>query len=159
MFGVAMYRPGNDHNVGGLLRTAHVFGADVFCLIGATYRRTGTDTTNAAKHMPVTRYAHWQDFVEAWSGRASIVAVENAAAALSLTTYRHPADALYVLGNERYGLPVEVLAGCDDVVRIATPNPWPLNVCTAGSIVIAHRAAGAVAQVVPASMVPRGQAS
>lgn len=144
MFGVAMYRPTREQNVGGMLRSAHVFGADVFCTIGAKYRRAHADTTNAAKHMRVLEYEEWQGFLGEWQGLLPLVAVENAAYARPLAAYPHPEDAMYILGSELQGLPAHVLAECDEVVRIDTPNPWPLNVTTAGSIVIAYRFASSV---------------
>jgi tRNA G18 (ribose-2'-O)-methylase SpoU len=143
MLGVAMYRPTRDTNIGGMLRTAHVFGADAFCLVGAKYQRRASDTTNAAKHIALFEYESWSMFHEQWSGTTALIAVENAAGAISASMYRHPEDAMYILGNEKDGLPNHVLETCDTVIAIDTPNPWPLNVTTAGSIVIAYRYAAA----------------
>ena len=139
MFGVVMYEPSKECNAGGLLRTAHIYGAELFCMIGAQYSRRAADTTNASKHIQVLEYGSWAEFLSDWSQSMRLVAVENTATAEPLSGYRHYEDSLYIVGNERRGIPEHVLLSCDDTIQISTPRPWPLNVATAGSIVISHR--------------------
>jgi tRNA G18 (ribose-2'-O)-methylase SpoU len=139
-FAVGIVGGKSPENLGGLWRSAHAFGADFLFTVGARYpRRHPTDTSDAAKHVPLWEFRGWAAFREACPLGADIVGIELSDAAHALPRFRHPERAVYVLGAEDRGLPEEAMRGCDRIVQI--PGALCLNVATAGSIVMYDRIA------------------
>ena len=66
-----------------------------------------------------------------------LVGVELDDRAVDLPTFRHPAQAAYILGPERGSLSEAMLARCEHVVRI--PTQFCINVAIAGAIVMYDR--------------------
>ncbi len=60
--------------------------------------------------------------------------MELAETSVPLETYEHPDRAVYILGNERNGLPEPVLSACHEIVQL--PGNFSVNVSVAGSIVL-----------------------
>lgn len=131
-FGLAFYEPKTEGNFGAAVRSAHCFGASFVAMIGARYRRTPADTTNAAKHMPVFEFTDLDAFVTGLPRLGTLVSVE-VDGATDLRQYKHPERAVYLLGGEDRTLP----RLCGDRVMIDTP--MCLNMAVAASIVIYDR--------------------
>lgn len=144
-FGVAIYHPKREVNVGSLLRTAHTYGAAYLATVGRRYEKQSSDTTRVAACVPLVHHATLDDLVEHLPESCPLVGVEQSVTAMSLTRFAHPPRALYLLGAEDHGLPPEVLARCHRVVEVPTPSLWPLNVAVAGSLVIHDRYVKAIA--------------
>ena len=138
-FGVAVYRPKHQVNIGTLFRTAHLLNASYLAVIGARYKRQPSDTNNATYHMPLYEYGTWEDFLSHLPKGTRVVGVELDVRAKVIDDYKHPAQAVYVLGAEDDGLPPEVLNACDDIVRLRGARS--MNVAVAGSIVLYSRGA------------------
>ena len=66
-----------------------------------------------------------------------LVGVEITDDAIDLPSFRHPTQAVYVMGAERQSLSTEMAARCDHMIKI--PTKFSLNVATAGAIVMYDR--------------------
>lgn len=137
-FGVGVYHPKREVNVGTLLRSAHVYGAKFVFTIGVRYRRQATDTTNVGANIPVLEFESLLD-AQRTLRYLPFVAVELDKRAVKLTEFEHPKRAVYLVGADDYGLSQDVLDRCDSIVQVPTAKPFSLNLSVAGSIVLADR--------------------
>ncbi len=79
----------------------------------------------------------FEDFLCSLTKGASLIGVELDPRSISVTTYKHPERAVFLLGAEDSGLPQDILGKCDDIIQI--PASISLNVAVAGSIVLYDR--------------------
>ena len=126
-------------NVGTLMRSAHVLGASFVFTVGKRYRREKSDTVDATRHTPLFHHDSIESLGQHMPHGASLVGVELCDHAVDLVEFKHPQQAVYLLGAEDSGLGGEGLAACDHVVRI--PGTYSVNVAVAGSIVLYDRLA------------------
>ena len=138
-FGVAIYRPKHDTNVGSLWRTAVAYGAAFMATIGRRYVHQASDTGNARMHTPLHHYTDIDDLIAHLPHSCPLVGVELDPRAVPLDRFAHPLRALYLLGAEDHGLPQQVIDRCHHLVTIPAAVAWSLNVSVAGGIVAAHR--------------------
>lgn len=138
-FAVGIYHPKHQINVGGLMRSAGLFGAAMVFAVGQRYRRQASDTMNAAAHIPLLHFADVDDLVEHLPYSCPLVGVELDDRAVSLGDYVHPLRGAYLFGAEDHGLPGPVLDRCHAVVQIETLAPWSMNVAAAGTVLLYHR--------------------
>ncbi|MCJ9428102.1 RNA methyltransferase [Kordiimonas marina] len=130
-------------NIGNLVRTAHAFGASfafavnpkVIAHSGELVTKPVTDTSKSAGQMPFFTYAS-ADEVPIPEG-CQLVGIEITDDAVDLPSFRHPLNAIYVLGGERKSLSPSMAARCDHMIKI--PTKFSLNVATAGAIVLYDR--------------------
>ncbi|MGF1592500.1 MAG: RNA methyltransferase [Kiloniellaceae bacterium] len=125
-------------NLGSLMRSAHAFGASFFFTIEAAFNAHAvkqSDTSDAAKHLPLYTYASVDDL--SLPRGCALVGVELTEDAVELPTFFHPQAAAYVLGRERGSLSPALQARCDHLVKI--PTRFCVNVGTAGAIVMYDR--------------------
>lgn len=136
-FGVGIVHTKTPANVGVLWRTADLLGASFLFTVGRRYHREPGDTMKSWKHIPLW---NWQDVDDLWKHiphECRMVGVELIDGATPLAEYRHWERAIYLLGAEDHGLPLEVLRRCHDVVVL--PGARSMNVAVAGSIVLYDR--------------------
>ena len=143
-FGVGIVSSKTPENVGGLWRSAHAFGASMIFTVAFRPPRQPTDTTKAARHVPLMQWEDWDMFLAHRPADCALVAVETddgkrARVPYRLPEFSHPERALYVLGAEDRGLSNSQVAACEHLVEI--PTTLCLNVATAGSIVMYDRCA------------------
>jgi len=138
-FGIGVYRPKHEVNVGSLWRTAIAYDAAFLATIGRRYTYQASDTGNAARHTPLHHYPDLDDLIAHLPHGCPVVGVELDPRATQLDEFRHPERALYLLGAEDHGLPPKVIDRCHYLVGIPSVLPRSLNVAVAGGIVIAHR--------------------
>lgn len=136
-FGIGIYKPKTEMNVGTLWRSAYNMGAYFIFVIGARYRRQPSDTVKAFKHIPFYSYDTWEDFKKYMPYNCQIICIELDDKAKDLKTFKHPERAVYVLGAEDSGIPKKYLKG-NQVVQI-NDCKFCLNVAVAGSIVLYDR--------------------
>lgn len=134
-FGIGIYHPKRSENIGSLWRTAHSFGADFLFTIGPRYHKQASDTSDATRHVPLFKYNSWEEFRRHTPGQ--IVCVEIDSKAEDLKSFKHPEQAVYVLGAEDYGIPPRYLEQYQ-TVKISG-GLYCLNVAVAGSIVLYDR--------------------
>lgn len=125
-FGVGLYRPKSEANVGAALRACGVYGAAMMALQGQRFKKSSTDTMKAWRHLPLLESA---DLLASIPYGCVPVAVELSPNARSLVTYTHPERAFYIFGPEDGSVGKEVLAGCRDVIYIPTNGCMNLAAC------------------------------
>ena len=136
-FGIGIYKPKTETNVGTLWRSAHSFGANFIFVIGARYRKQPSDTVKAFMHIPFYEYVSWEDFRNHIPHNCQTVCIELTNNSKSLKDFKHPERAIYILGAEDNGIPKEYMKG-NQVVEI-TGGKYCLNVSVAGSIILYDR--------------------
>lgn len=125
-------------NLGALIRTGHAFGAAyTFSVAPATDAVDfgSSDTSEATKNLPFYRFPTVADLLLPQGAR--LVGIELLDDAIDLPSFRHPRQAVYVLGPERGGLSDAMVARCDHVVQI--PTRFSINVSLAGALVLYDR--------------------
>lgn len=124
-------------NLGGLLRTAHAFGASFFFTVDSQVRLSDaqSDTSRAAGQIPFYAFSSLENF--RLPVGCTLIGVEISDDAIELPRFRHPLRAAYVFGAERMSLSRAMLARCAHVVKI--PTRFSINVGVAGAIVLYDR--------------------
>lgn len=138
-FGIGIYQPLHEVNVGTLWRSALVFGASMVFTVGRKYKRQAADTFHTSKHIPYQHYASMEDLISHLPHSSPLVGVELDDRAIKLGRYSHPERAIYILGREDLGLPLAVRDQCHSLVQVESIRDLCLNVSVAGSLVMWHR--------------------
>ena len=136
-FGVVVYLPKYTDNVGTLWRTAHILGASFMATIGKRYSKQPSDTTSAARHVPLSHYKDIDDFWDHRPDDCRTVALEMTPGAIPVAQFTHPPRAIYIMGPEDGSLPGELMHRCNHVVRL--PGVFCLNLAVAGSLILYDR--------------------
>lgn len=139
-FGIGIWQPKSEVNVGGLWRSAQAFGADFIFTVGHRYYRQPADTTACLRHIPLFEYKDLLDMTHHMPRDSQLVPVETNGKC-ELPRAVHPERAVYLLGAEDYGLPEDLMERCSLSLKIDTQRC--LNVATTGSIVLYDRMAKA----------------
>ena len=137
-FGIGIYHPKTEENVGTLWRSAQMYGAAFTFTIGKRYRRQASDTLKTWRHIPLWHWASYEDFYEHMPYNCRLVCCELTEKAITLPYFSHPIRAVYLLGAEDHGIPPSLLEG-QMQVQIPSVGPGSLNVAVAGSIVLYDR--------------------
>jgi len=150
-FAIGIDNASKKGNMGNLIRTAHAFGAAYAFAVnpkveyhsGETVTRDFTDTSKSHQAIPFFNYASASE-IEVPQG-CKIIGIEITDESIDLPSFKHPLQAIYVLGGERSSLSEGMRARCDQFIKI--PTKFCLNVATAGAIVMydRHRVLGAYA--------------
>lgn len=137
-FGIGVEGISKPMNVGSLLRSAHSFGASFFFTVSPVvdvHAMQASDTSGAFDHVPFYNFATVEDLV--LPAKTSLVAVELLPDAVDLPSFRHPQQAVYVLGPELGNVSDKMLARCDYAIKI--PMKFCVNVGVAGALVMYDR--------------------
>jgi len=138
-FGIGVYHPKTEENIGTLWRHANNFGADFIFTIGRRYQKQASDTSATYKHIPLYHYQDYYDFKEHLPYGCQVVGVELMAGSVSLPEFEHPERCIYLLGAEDHGLPVVLLNEVQHVVEIPTMRPQSMNVAVSGTLIMYDR--------------------
>lgn len=138
-FGVAVYRPKTQTNVGTLWRSSFLYDAAFIGTVERRYKYQPSDTVHTANHVPLVHYADIDDLVAHLPHSCPLIGVELDERAVSLAEFHHPERAVYLLGAEDHGLPPSVMTRCYKVIQIPGERDWSMNVSAAGSIVMYDR--------------------
>ena len=137
-FGIGVYQPKTEENIGTLWRHAYLYGASFIFTIGRRYKKQGSDTCKAYRHIPLYNYPTYEDFRKAMPYGAQLVCVELHEQAKSLPSVNHPQQAIYLLGAEDHGIPFSILWG-NQAIQIPAAHPASMNVAVAGTLVMYDR--------------------
>lgn len=137
-YGIGIYHPKTEENIGTLWRHAYLYGAAFIFTIGRRYHKQSSDTCKAFRHIPLYHYNDYDSFHEAIPHAARVVCVELTDQAKRLPETHHPEQAVYLLGAEDHGIPAEVLVG-KQCIQIPCPHPASMNVAVAGTLVMYDR--------------------
>ena len=138
-FGVAVWQPKTEINVGTLWRSAFLYDAAFVATVGRRYEKQASDTPGTANHIPLLNYGNIDDLILHLPHGCPVIGVELSDSSFSLPSFAHPHRALYLLGAEDRGLPRSVSARCHQLVQIPAAKEWSMNVAVAGSIVLYDR--------------------
>lgn len=126
-------------NLGTLWRSANIMGASGIFTIGKRYpKRQTSDTMDTPKHIPLREYDTFEDFYKAMPRNTKLIGIELMDGCRSLFEFKHPERAVYLLGAEDWGIDLNILTHCSDVIRIPFDKN-SLNVACTGSIVMYDR--------------------
>ncbi len=137
-FGIGVEGISKAMNVGNLLRSSHAFGASFFFTINPVVDVKGmkaSDTSGAFGSIPFYSFNDVDDMK--LPHRTSVVGIEFMEDAIELPTFRHPQQAVYVLGAENRNLSPKMIERCDYIIKI--PMKFCVNVGVAGAIVMYDR--------------------
>ncbi|XP_077991502.1 tRNA (guanosine(18)-2'-O)-methyltransferase TARBP1-like [Glandiceps talaboti] len=130
-------------NLGGLCRTSEIFGVGTFVVGNLKYCETQefqSLSVTAEKWLPleeVKAAALKTYLLEMKKQGYSLVGVEQTANSICLTEYKFPEKTLLILGNEKEGLPVELIQLLDKCVEIPQLGQIrSLNVHVSGALLI-----------------------
>ncbi len=138
-FGIGIWNPQYECNMGTLFRSAYLFNTNFLFTIGRKYKRQSADTVDARRHIPFYNYESSDDFFKHLPTGARLIAVENVSNSYNLSNFVHPEQAIYILGSECQTLPQKILDKCYACVKITTPKDVCMNVSVAGSILLYDR--------------------
>jgi tRNA G18 (ribose-2'-O)-methylase SpoU len=138
-FGIGIWHAKHEVNIGTLWRSATLYDAAFVFTVGARYKAQASDTCKTRLHTPLYHYTDVDDLIEHLPYSCPLVGVELDPRAKSLTGYRHPERAVYLLGAEDHGLPPGVVDRCHDLVVIPTVRGFSHNVAVAGAITLHDR--------------------
>jgi len=133
----------NPHNLGAILRVAAHFGVTALLLEETDPRlsaATCRTSEGGAEHVPIVRVPRIADAL----GRArragfTVLGSSSHDGAKDLYDVKTSDRTIWVVGNEARGLPGQVLAVCDAVVRIpGSGHVESLNLATATAILLAE---------------------
>ena len=136
-FGIGIQNGKTPENLGVLWRSAQNLGASFIFTIGNRYAKQASDTHNAVKALPYFHYKTFEDFYAHLPKGAMLIGVELTEKATLLSEFKHPRNAVYLLGAEDHGLSKQAVEKSHQLVRFDTPKS--LNVSVAGSIVMYDR--------------------
>jgi tRNA(Leu) C34 or U34 (ribose-2'-O)-methylase TrmL len=133
---IAMDRPKDLANLGGVLRAAGCYSADLVILIGDRMRGNKADTQKAWKHIPLIEA---DDLVIPYG--ATAVCVELSDGATPLQKFTHPERAVYVFGPEDGSVSSKIAARCAHKVYV--PTAFCMNLAATANVVLYDRLAKA----------------
>ena len=136
-FGIGIVNNSDEKNIGVLWRSAYILGASFIFTVGKKYKPQGCDTTKTWAKIPLYHYKTMEDLKQNLPYSTKIIAVELAENAELIYSFKHPDQAIYLLGNEQIGLSEAIVESCHATVKI--PGDRSLNVAVAGSIVMYDR--------------------
>lgn len=139
-FGIGIFQPQKDVNIGTLFRSAYSMGASFIFTIGRKYTTQSSDTVKAYKHVPLFNYVTFDNFLSGIPRDCMLIGVELDKRSRPLRDFTHPERSIYLLGSEgKPGLPEYIREKCHALIQL--PGRTCLNVSVAGSIVLYDRLA------------------
>ena len=136
---IGLINPKSPSNVGSVMRAAGCYQADAVFYTGQRYARAAkfnTDTKSVNKKIPLTGI---EDIIAAKNDNMKIVCVDLVEGAIPLPEYKHPEQALYVLGPEDGSIEQSIIDQADDVVYV--PTIGCMNLAATTNVVLYDRLA------------------
>lgn len=118
---VAAWQIINPENIGNLIRLADNVGATQVMIVGEDFhlRKSGISKTAGLSFKNVSlSFITPEDFFGNLHPDYHLVAIETSEDSENLFETRLPEKVIFLLGNERNGLPAEILEKCDQKVHI-----------------------------------------
>jgi tRNA (cytidine/uridine-2'-O-)-methyltransferase len=140
---LVLFQPDIPQNLGAAVRIAACFDTPLevvepcgFPLTDKGVRRAAMDYAALAT---IHRHASWRAFAESPARRAGRLVLFSTGASLSLWDFAFEESDLLLFGRESAGVPLEVQAAADAVVRIPiAPGARSLNVAVAVGVGLAE---------------------
>jgi tRNA(Leu) C34 or U34 (ribose-2'-O)-methylase TrmL len=132
---IGLVRPKDIHNIGGVMRAAHVYGAAIVVLEGdRTPVTSRQDTTKAYRHIPALRL---DDLFAGIPYDCIPIAVDLVDDAEPLPGFTHPERGFYVFGPEDGTLGKRHLSRC--IKKIMVPTRHCMNLAATVNVVLYDR--------------------
>lgn len=138
-FGIGVFHPKREINIGTLFRSATCFGAAFVFTVGRRYKAQASDTCVTWKSIPLYHYLTIEELISHLPKSCPLVGVEILDTAVPLPEFKHPDRACYILGAEDHGLNRSAVLQCHKLVSIPGASNC-LNVASAASIIMYDRA-------------------
>jgi tRNA G18 (ribose-2'-O)-methylase SpoU len=135
-FGIGIFNPKKETNVGSLWRTANILGASFIFTIGKRIPKQASDTMKTCESIPFYYYETFEKFYKAMPYDCRLVGVELDERSVRVEKYKHLHKCIYMLGAEDNGIPPNVRDKCHQLVQLPSGN---YNVANAGSIIMYDR--------------------
>ncbi|MGB1104337.1 MAG: RNA methyltransferase [Crocinitomicaceae bacterium] len=136
-FGIGVYQPKTEHNIGILWRSAYILGASFIFIVDGKYKPQTSNTQKAWSKIPFYRYKDFDHFYSSIPYSTQLVGLELSNNSTAIRTFAHPSRAAYLLGAEDNGLPEKIAERCHHLVQL--PGEHSLNEAVSGSIVMYDR--------------------
>lgn len=138
-FAIGVYNISKEYNVGSLLRTAHCAKAKDFFLIGEKSFNTYA-SVSSEKWTEVNYFEKLNDFLSyIKSTNYNLILIEQSEKSTSLFEFNYPENPLFLLGQEKGGIPDELKNQNYPILEIPQFGLiHSLNLSCSGSIVIYH---------------------
>jgi len=133
---IGLDRPKDANNIGGVLRAAGCYNADLIAVAGARYKRAATDTQAAHRHIPLL---HTEDLQLLIPFDCVPVAIDLLDDAQPLQEFVHPERAFYVFGPEDGTLGKRITGWCKHKVYV--PTSYCMNLAATVNVVLYDRMA------------------
>ncbi|KUG51446.1 RNA methyltransferase [Serinicoccus chungangensis] len=145
-FAVVLTHVRDPGNAGTVLRGASAFGAAAVLLSAASvdvhHPKVVRSTVGALFHLPVSVGTPVQELLEACRARGIRLLAADGAGEVPLPDADLGGPHAWVLGNEAWGMPADVLAACDVGVSIPIERAESLNLAMAATVCL-HASAAA----------------
>lgn len=135
--GIGIFMPKTKENIGTLVRSAKMFGADFVFMIGERYV-SQCSAVKLDNKMPIFYFKDFQTFCECMPPVEKYTVIELTENAKMLSEYNHHRKGIYILGSEDSGVSKEILES-DRCEFVQIEGNSSLNVAVAGSIVLYDR--------------------
>lgn len=140
---IALDEVEDPHNVGAILRTAWLFGADAVLVpeFRAAHLSPAVSKVaqGAVEHVPLVREQALAEQLKELKGLGFWVLGLSHEAKQDLFSLDVPAKVVWVLGSESSGLRKSIEGVCDDLIRIPQKNPEAsYNVSVAAAVALAE---------------------
>jgi tRNA(Leu) C34 or U34 (ribose-2'-O)-methylase TrmL len=134
---IGLNHPKDKHNVGGVLRAAHCYGASMVAVAGQRYKKVPTDTLATYRHIPLLSAE--KHILDLCPYDCVPVGVEFLDSGTPLPQFKHPRSAFYIFGAEDQTLGKEILSRCRDVVYV--PTNFCMNLAATVNVILYDRMA------------------
>ncbi len=135
--GIGIFMPKTKENIGTLIRSAVMFGADFVFMIGERYVSQCSAVKLDSK-IPIFYFKDFETFCECMPPIEKFSVIELTENAKPLKEYNHRKIGIYILGSEDNGISKEILES-DRCEFLQIEGNSSLNVAVAGSIVLYDR--------------------
>ena len=131
---VGLDRPKCASNIGGVLRAAGCYGADLIVVSGNRYNKSKVDTQKAHKHIPMLESADLKSMIPKDCVPVTVDLVDGAE---NLCDFEHPERAFYIFGSEDGTLDDKILSFCQRKVYV--PTSHCMNLAATANVVLYDR--------------------
>ncbi|MDD5589184.1 MAG: RNA methyltransferase [Candidatus Nanoarchaeia archaeon] len=143
-FGIGIYSPKTECNIGTLWRSAYQLGASFIFTIAHRYKKQCSDTYKAYRYIPLIQFSNYENFISSPFYDCIVIAIDfnknmDASFFVELKNFHHPQRCMYLLGSEDNGLPEQIIRKSHYCIYIPSIRKESYNVSVAGSIVMYDR--------------------
>ena len=130
---IGLVGPKMEANVGGAMRAAACYGADLILLQAPRFVHRATNVTKAERHIPTIV----GDICDHRPYDCPMIVVEIVEGAVALPDFEHPERGLYVFGPEDGSVPARIIEKAQHVIYV--PTAYCMNLAATANVVLYDR--------------------